>query len=870
LTDIVRTCRIDRDVVPLPIDRSLPQVLEALRRHRALVIVAEPGAGKTTRVPPAIVMAGGVTAGGVTAGNVTAGDLLGAKHPNLVLLQPRRVAARAAAERIAEENNWQLGREVGYHVRFDRKLTDSTRVRVVTEGILTRQLLDDPFLEGVGAVVLDEFHERSIHTDLAIALMREVRQSVRDDLMLIVMSATLEAEPVSKFLGDCPIVRVEGRTFPVEITQESRLGVHVTDQIVDAVTRIASSNEPGDVLIFLPGAPEIRRTMRHMDPLAVSQNLLLVPLHGSLPADEQTRALRPAPAGMRKIICATNIAETSLTIDGVRFVIDSGLARVAGYDARRGLDRLELKRISQASAKQRAGRAGRTAPGKCIRLWSAKELHESPAFELPEIRRVDLAATVLSLHAWGHADVRKFPWYEPPPDATVTSAEKLLAMLGALEGGRITKLGKQMLSLPTHPRLARLMVAAAQHDLVREGATIAAILSEKDFVREDEDRRRAEPALRGSSDLLVRMQMLDRDRHDESIDPNAARQVLRVRDELMRLGRRLGHGSPPLDREEALLKLVLIAYPDRVARRRSGEAGTMVGGGGVRLSRRSVVHDWEFFVAADARHDERNPAKEAVVRMASGMRPEWLEELFPQAVRREKQVRFDEQRGRVVAANVVWYHDLVLRSDPNARVEPADVERALAEAVRPMAEQIVRENESAAALLARIELLRRHMPEHKWPAFNANELADLLGEAAAGKRSIDEIRNADLVSLLRSRLPYPLDRLLDQHAPRQIEVPSGQSHRITYAPGQPPVLAVRLQELFGWTDTPKLAGGRVPLVLHLLGPNYRPVQITDDLKSFWASTYFQVRKDLRVRYPKHSWPEDPLTAKPEAKGSRRR
>jgi ATP-dependent helicase HrpB len=841
-------------VVPLPIDRSLPQILEELRRHRAAVIVAEPGAGKTTRVPPAI---------------VKAGDLLSANHPNLVMLQPRRVAAQAAAERIAEENGWSLGREVGYHVRFDRKLTDSTRLRVVTEGILTRQLLDDPFLEGVGAVVLDEFHERSIHTDLAIALLREVRQSVRDDLMLIVMSATLEAEPVAKFLGDCPIVRVEGRTFPVDITHEARLGAHVTDQIVDAVTHIG---EEGDVLIFLPGAPEIRRVMRHLQPLAASQSWLVLPLHGSLASDEQTRALRPAPKGIRKIICATNIAETSLTIDGVRFVIDSGLARVAGYDARRGLDRLELKRISQASAKQRAGRAGRTAPGKCIRLWPAKELHESPKFELPEILRVDLSGTVLSLHAWGHADVRGFPWYQPPPEGTLAAAEKLLAMLGALEDGHITDLGRRMLSLPAHPRLARLMVAAAQRDLVREGATIAAILSEKDFVREDDDRHRAEPALRGSSDLLVRVEMLERDRPDDSIDRTTARQVLRVRDELIRLTRRLGHGPRPTetDREEALLKLVLLAYPDRVARRRSGEAGTMVGGGGVRLSRHSVVHDWDFLIAADARHDERNPAKEAVVRLASGIRPEWLEELFPRAIRREKRVRFDEPSGKVLAENVVLYHDLVLHSDPHARVEAADIERALADAVRPMAERIFRQNESAANLLARVELLRRYMPEHNWPTFNANELGELLAEAAPGKRSIEELRNADLVSLLRGRLQYPLDRLLDQHAPTHIEVPSGHSHRITYSSNQPPVLAVRLQELFGWTETPRLANGRAPLVLHLLGPNYRPVQITDDLKSFWATTYFQVRKDLRVRYPKHSWPEDPLTAKPEAKGSRRR
>ncbi|MBC8108131.1 MAG: ATP-dependent helicase HrpB, partial [Anaerolineae bacterium] len=691
-------------MVPLPIDQSMPQIIAQLREHRAMVLVAEPGAGKTTRVPPAI---------------LAAGDLLSPKNPNLVMLQPRRVAARAAAERIADERGWMLGNEVGYHVRFDRKLTRDTRLRVVTEGILTRQLLDDPFLEGVGAVVLDEFHERSIHTDLTIALLREVRQSVRSDLMLIVMSATLEAEPVAKFLGDAPIVRVPGRTFPVEITHEQKLGVHVTDQIVSTLQNL---DDPGDVLIFLPGAPEIRRVMRDLSPLAASQNWLVLPLHASLPSDEQTRALRPAPAGQRKIICATNIAETSLTIDGVRVVIDSGLARIAGYDARRGLDRLELKRISKASAIQRAGRAGRTAAGRCIRLWSAKEFHESPDFELPEIQRVDLAGTVLALHAWGHADPRKFPWYQPPPEATIAAAEKLLAMLGALDSpakGRITELGRKMLSLPAHPRIARLLVAAAEMGLLQEGAAIAAILSEKDFVPDDT------PAARGNSDLLARMQWLDRPE---------ARSVARLRDELLRIAKRVEpkRAKPPSGQiGDALLKLALLAYPDRVARRRNADTATMVGGGGVRLGRQSVVHDWEFFVAADARHDERNPAQQATVRMASGIRSEWLEELFPPAIRRERDVVFDAERQRVVGVNRVTYHDLVLRETQDAQVDPTRAAQVLADVVAPMASEIINANEAASELIARVSFLRQHMPEQAWPALDGREI---VAEACAGNR----------------------------------------------------------------------------------------------------------------------------------------
>jgi ATP-dependent helicase HrpB len=846
-------------MVPLPIDAHVPRVLDALTRARALVLVAEPGAGKTSRVPPAI---------------VTTRGLLHADHSNVVLLQPRRVAARAAAERIAEERGWQLGREVGYHVRFDRKLSRDTRLRVITEGILTRQLLEDPFLSGTGAVVLDEFHERSIHVDLAVALLREVRSSVRPDLILVVMSATLEAEPVAKFLGDCPIVRVEGKTYPVEVSHAARLGARTDDLVTQEVERIGRSEQPGDVLVFLPGAAEIRDMIHRLGALAFSQSIALLPLHGSLPSVEQTRALRPDPQGRRKVICATNIAETSLTIDGVRFVIDTGQARVAGYDARRGLDRLELKRISKASAVQRAGRAGRTAPGQCVRLWSEREFHESPDFELPEIQRVDLCATVLALHAWGYPDPRRFPWYAPPPEQTIVAAERLLAMLGALDApsnGKITDVGRRLLPLPVHPRLGRLLVAAVDQGMLEAGAALAAVLSEKDFVL---DEARA-PSARGSSDVLLRAQMLvdARAPKQQAIDLAAMNQVVRVRDELIRVAEMIDAGTRGQHAgEDALLKLVLLAYPDRVARRRAPGApgAVMVGGGGVRLDRESVVHDWEFFVAADARQDARNPSAEARVRLASGIRVEWLHELFAKSIRRERRAVFDQPGGRVVGISTVSYHDLTLREERDAAVDVQLAADVLAEAVRPIATQVLSRNPPATALLARVRFLRRHMPEHAWPSWDEAKLADVLAEACAGKRSIDELARADLAASLRARLPFALTRLLDQHAPSELRVPSGRSISIGYPTGEgPATMSVRLQELFGWTETPRLAAGRVPLVLHLLGPNFRPVQVTDDLRSFWTSTYPQVRKDLRVRYPKHAWPEDPFTAPPEAKGFRR-
>jgi ATP-dependent helicase HrpB len=855
-------------MTPLPIDPYLPTIVSQARERRALVLVAEPGAGKTTRVPPALLRAG----------------ILGAGHPNLVMLQPRRVAARASAERIADENGWTLGREVGYHVRFDRKISDQTRLRVLTEGILTRQLLDDPFLEGIGAVILDEFHERSLNTDVALALLREVQQTVREDLVLIVMSATLEAEPVSRFLGDCPIVRVEGRTFPVSIEHRGQPAGAARAALPDRVAGtvhdlIAGAPQGGDVLAFLPGAEEIRRTGRHLEALARERGLLVLPLHGSLPPEEQTRALRPADR--RKVILATNIAETSLTIEGVDTVVDSGMARVAGYDPQRGLDRLELQTISKASATQRAGRAGRTGPGRCVRLWSQRDELAMADFERPEIRRVDLCGTVLALHAWGKSDPRRFGWYEPPPETTLVAAERLLEMLGALQDGAITETGRQLMTVPAHPRLGRLLLAAAQAGVMEKGAALAALLSEKDILAIDTSTpfRDRGPSTQGASDLLVRLELLERaershfDAHlrSEGIDPIAARSVARLRDELFRQARRL---PAPLRREadeSTLLKLPLYAYPDRVARRREKDpsAGVMVGGGGVRLAPESIVRQGEFFLAVDARHDPRSAAREAMVRVASRIEPEWLEELFPHDVRRERSVVYDAERDRVVAHGITAYHDLILKEDKDAPLDPSRAAEALVQAVRPRAAEIFLSDEAAGEWLARLALLRKSMPEHPWPELSADELAGLLGSVAHGKRSIEELRRAPLVPLLQGRLDYPLDRMFDQHAPESLTVPSGSRIRLSYTKGDRPVLAARLQELFGWTDTPRVAGGRVPVLIHLLAPNYRPVQITDDLRSFWSTTYFQVRKDLRVRYPKHAWPEDPLTAAPEARGRRR-
>ncbi|HEX8916160.1 MAG TPA: ATP-dependent helicase C-terminal domain-containing protein [Humisphaera sp.] len=915
-------------MTPLPIDAALPEIVAAVRQHRALVLVAEPGAGKTTRVPPALLGAG----------------LLDKDHPNLVMLQPRRVAARASAARIADEQGWSLGGEVGYQVRFERRIGPDTRLRVLTEGILTRQLLDDPFLEGTGCVILDEFHERSIHTDLCAALLREVKQTVRDDLIVVVMSATLDAEPVSRFLGGCPIVRVPGRTFPVDVRHAGHSQAFAWERAADAVIDLVSADqsaignpksEMGDVLVFLPGVDEIRRCGERLSSFAAKNDLLVLPLHGSLPPEEQALALRPAR--QRKVILSTNIAETSLTIDGVRAVVDTGLARVAGYDPQRGMDRLDLERISKASAAQRAGRAGRTAPGVCVRLWSRSEEQAMAGYTEPEVRRVDLAGTALLLHAWGKPDVRAFGWYESPGEEMLASAERLLAMLGALDAernGKITPLGQRLMAVPAHPRLARLLIAAAEAGLLQAGATVAALLSEKDIAWEE---RGTPPWLRqaktvGPSDLLIRMDLLEQAERsrfgphlrDQGIDPVAARQAAKARDDLLRIAERVErrrgatpvsertredpdsvhnrsaakgrNGSEsgtlrstaqtpawgsidPSDPDSAIQKLALLAYPDRVCKRRASDpaAGVMVGGSGVRLAAESVVRQHEFFLALDARQDPRSATREALVRVASGIEADWLEELFPQSVRRERAAVYDAGRQKADGLARTYYRDLLLREVRTGDVDPDAAEAVLREALVPRAGELVAEDDQLGPLYRRLAFLAAALPPRLWgrdgPPTEVDD-AHLVGRACAGATSLAQVRS-NMRSMAAGVLTYEQRRALDEHAPEALEVPTGNRIKLDWSaartePARGPVLAVRLQEIFGWTETPRVAGGTVPVVLHLLGPNYRVEQVTDDLRSFWSGTYFQVRKDLRVRYPKHSWPEDPLTATPVAKGGRRR
>lgn len=849
---------------PLPIDSVLPECLEALRGG-SLVVAAPPGSGKTTRLPAAIVESG----------------LLEESHPAVVTLQPRRVAARAAARRVADERGWALGREVGYQVRFERRFVESTRLRFVTEGILTRQLLADPFLEGIGAVVLDEFHERSLDTDLALALLREVRDEVRPDLKIVVMSATLDAAPVAGFLGGCPIVRAEGRMHPVSISYRPVDSPTRPETLVPIVREwLDDPREAGHLLVFLPGMGEIRRALRAIEPIAEAVGALALPLHGSLPAEDQDRALQPTDR--RKIILSTNVAETSLTIEGVRAVVDTGLARLVRFDPERGVDRWSIERISRASAEQRAGRAGRTAPGRCIRLWSERDERAFPAFQEPEIRRVDLAGTLLALHSWGQNEPARFRWFEPPDADRLASAERVLAAIGAVEGDppRITPPGRRILDLPVHPRLARLLLAAADAGRTAEGAAVAALLSEKDIrtrtVPEFGHRDQSRPATTASSDVLVRLDELAEAEaarfspslRSRGIDPSAARAVAQLRSELLRrIGRDRGRGaSGRHDDDDEIRRWLLLAYPDRVVRRRGADGtGVMVGGRGVRLDPRSVVRDAELYLALDAREDRRGGRREVHAAMASAIDPAWLEELRPGALRRESATVFDHARGRVVGLLRVYYEDLLLGEAVIPVPDSDGAARLLAEAVRDLDPNPVRDDPRVGEWLARLDLVRRAMPELNWPD-DETLIAQLLEQACQGKTSIDQIERTNLVAMLESQLDRNQARELREGTPDSLLLPGGRRARLVYEAGRPPVLAARLQDLFGWNETPRLARGRVPVLLHILGPNHRPVQVTDDLHSFWTTTYFQVRKDLRGRYPKHRWPDAPLNAQPQPPG----
>jgi ATP-dependent helicase HrpB len=847
---------------PLPIDPILPGLLQILREQPSAVVRAPTGAGKTTRVPPAL-LDGGLPSEG-----------------RIIVLEPRRLAARAAARRMAAERGGQVGHQIGYHVRFDRKAGPQTRIVVVTPGILLRFLQSDPLLEKTAAVIFDEFHERGLESDLALGMVRLVQQTVRPDLRIIVMSATLDVEGVSSYLGGCPIVSSEGRLHPVQIVYEPRPSQQPWPAAVAAAVERLLERSEGDVLAFLPGLHEIRQTARHLEPLAERRDLAVLPLHGDLPPEQQDGVL--LPQSRRKVVLATNVAETSVTVEGITGVVDTGLARVLTLDARLGLDRLQVTPISKASAEQRAGRAGRTSPGLCIRLWSETSHQGRPEQTEPEIRRVDLAGAVLQLLCWGESDLARFPWLEPPREMAVSQALTLLERLGAVREGRVTDLGRSLARLPVHPRIGRLLVEGQRRGQAERIALAAALLSERDPFTRSLDQPRGPDPLRSAtlSDLFDKVEALEEFGGKDctlfpigTLNRGAARFVLNARDQLLRVMRQEAKRREPRPRdlpdaggEEAFLRSLLAAFPDRVARRRQpgSRRGVMVGGRGVRLAPSSGVIEPELFLCIDVDAGQT----ETLVRLASAVQRDWLP---PEQVRAAVEVFFDPMAERVSARRRVYFQDLLLEESPAALPGEEQTAAVLAAAAAQDFQRVLPTADSPASnFLIRVRCLREWMPELGLPPFDEPELREVLSWLCRGCRSFADLRNADWLSALQARLTHAQRQAVERETPERLAVPSGSRLALKYELGRPPVLAVRIQEVFGLADTPRIAAGRVKVLLHLLAPNYRPQQVSDDLASFWANTYPQVRKELRARYPKHAWPEDPLAATPERRPRRKK
>jgi ATP-dependent helicase HrpB len=844
----------------LPVAGVVADVVKASRTG-AVVVTAPPGSGKTMLVPAAVL------------------DDLPADR-KVVLIQPRRLAARAVARRIAQLRGGQVGGEVGYQVRFDACVGRDTRLVVVTTGILLRRLIDDIAIENVGAVVLDEFHERTVEMDLVLGMAARIRQTLRPDLRIVVMSATLAAEPVSQLFGECPVIHAEGRPFPVQIRYRRRGERRPLPELVAELVPEAIREMPGHVLVFLPGVGEILRCQEALTPWAEREGHALLPLFGDLPAEQQDRVL--ADVGRRKIVLTTNVAETSLTIEGVTAVMDSGQARQLRVAAATGLPRLELVSISQASADQRAGRAGRTAPGVCWRLWDESSHRARPAAETPEVLRSDLAEPLLQLLALGELD--GFPWLDAPPPKAVENARRLLALLGATDDqGRLTSLGQELARLPAHPRLGRMLLAGAQRGVLRETSIAAALLSERDPFRSAQHAGRGprdHGVVRTRSDVVDRVIALQAfyagapvADPDLGLHPGGARNVLRAAEQLYHLS-----DFPMAPRAEspdaALMHALLEAFPDRLARLRSGtqDRALMVGGRGVRIEAASRVRGEPLFLAIDindaGRHGD-SPAEsgEARARLVSAVERSWLPD---ERLRKFDELFFNPTRGQVEARSRTYWADLLVEETPAPIRDAAAAAALLAGEARHKLDLLLPKADSPAGQFwARVRWLADAIPELGLPKFDRDELEELLPQLCQGLRSLEEVRGADWLALLQAQVGYARLAEVDRLAPPELTAPSGSRHSLDYEFGKPPVLAVRIQELFGLRETPRIAGGRTPVLLHLLGPNHRPQQVTGDLASFWQNTYPEVKKELRRRYPKHAWPDDPLAAQPTRSGLKR-
>jgi ATP-dependent helicase HrpB len=832
-----------------PIDALLPQIRESLSRHPRLVLEAPPGAGKTTQVPLALL------------------DEAWLDGRRIVMLEPRRVAARAAAGFMARQRGESVGETVGYRIRFDNQVSARTRIEVVTEGILTRMLQDDPTLDGIGALLFDEFHERHLPGDLGLALALDVQASLRPDLRIVLMSATLDGERLADFL-DAPRLSSAGRSWPVTVAHfPARRGEKLEQQARRAVEH-ALLGHPGDVLVFLPGQREIARTASALASSLAGTGVDVLALHGELPVEQQSRVLQPDPDGHRRVVLATNVAESSVTLPGVRVVIDAGLAREPRYDPNSGFARLDVVAIAQASADQRAGRAGRIAEGWAYRLWPQSQRLEPQ--RRPEIAQVELGGLALELAAWGNATLR---FVDPPPVGALAAARELLQRLGALDGNtpdgsrpdtsRITALGQRMLALGTHPRLAAMLLAPRDPWERALACDLAALLEARDPLMPQAGKPR--------SDAMVdRWNALAAFRNGR-VGADMNRSALAAIDAAARQWRRRTRceASPPaMVPAHALGDVLLHAFPDRIARQHPGDPlrYQLANGRSAKLFDDSALYGEPWLVISELRDDPRD----ARILRAAPLDEARLQREFPERFASEDRVSWDMQARAVVALRERRFDRIVLDSRALAKPDPARCTDALIDAVRQLGLSALPWSEALAQWRARVRCLRAWLPQLEFPDLSDATLLETLDHwlrpALAGKTRLDALSESELGEALKSRVDWSQRQQVDMLAPIRVVVPSGMERRIEYAFDEDgaqalaPVLAVKLQELFGLADTPRIAGGRMPLTLHLLSPAGRPLQVTQDLKGFWARTYPEVKKEMKGRYPRHPWPDDPWNA----------
>jgi len=826
--DLVRNLSRNFDT-PLPIDAVLDDLARTLDVNNAAVLVAPPGAGKTTRVPLALL------------------DVPWARNKKIIVLEPRRIAARASAERMARTLGERVGETVGYRVRFGSKISRATRIEAVTEGIFSRQIMDDPELNGVAAVLFDEFHERSLDADLGLALARDAQIGLREDLRLLVMSATLDGARVAKLLGDAPVVESEGRAFPVETRYLGRKAdLPIERQMADAIAT-ALRADPGSVLAFLPGAAEIRRTQNLLNERIHDASIEIVPLFGALEASVQDRAIAPAPQGKRKVVLATSIAETSLTIEGVRIVVDSGLARVPRYEPDIGLTRLETMRASRAAVDQRRGRAGRTEPGVCYRLWDEPQTSSLPAYTQPEILSADLSSLVLDLAQWGVSDPASLAFLDPPPAPALKEARELLRELRALDAdGRITAEGKSLRALALPPRLARMIVDSHRQGAGRAAAEIAAVLTER--------------GLGGDHvDLEVR---LDAFRRDRSQRAEAARSLAQ-----RWASQAASSSSSSSEREDELTAGVMLAlaFPDRVAKNRGNGGFVLANGRGAAIERTSALSRALYIAVAEL----TGTAAQGRILLAAPITQAEIETHFADQLKTVDEILFDPSAMALRSRRRKSLHAITLSEVPLA-IEPSqETARVLAEGIIAAGLDRLPWSKPIKQWRDRVMFLRATegaTSENPWPDLSDEALVaqweTWLVPALRDKTSLKAFSASDLSEALLTLLPWTLRARLEREAPAHFEAPTGTQLAIDYEAEQGPTIAVRLQELFGLTAHPSIARGAIPLVLELLSPAHRPVQVTRDLPGFWRGSYAAVRSDLRGRYPRHPWPEDPANAMP--------